>query len=286
MAATKRVVAVGLVLVMTIAAGETFARYGLGLGDAPVVVAHPSIEYMFAPNQDAWPFHNRFSTNEYGMRSPPLTDDPRVRVLVLGDSVPNGGNLTDQDALATSLLTTNETLYLNASAGSWGPANMLAYVKAFGFFGAGRTVIILSSHDANDVPTFGALDPNTHPTTRPLSALWEAVAKYLPRYLPGYTAATTADTPPPDGEDTAIAAARELLRLASANGPVCLVLHSTRDEGDAEEPFTDLLHAGQEASAKIVRDAAFLDASSYRDAIHPNDNGQADLARAIASCWD
>lgn len=266
------------------AAGEMAARFVLGLGTPPLSIAHPTIEYMFAPNQDVWRFGNHFLTNEYGMRSPPLIGDTRRRVLVLGDSVPNGGNLTDQRALATSLLSDDATVYMNASAGSWGPPNMLAYVQAFGFFGADRTVIILSSHDAGDVPTFGPLDPNTHPTTRPFSALYEAATRYLPRFLPGQAVAEAAAVPSPAG-GAAIPALRQLLISAADHGPVCLVLHSTRLEGDTEEPFAELLRTGQETGATIVRDAAFLDpATSYRDLIHPNDQGQRDLARAIASC--
>lgn len=62
---------------------------------------------------------------------------------------------------------------------------MLAYVEAFGFFDADMTVVVLSSHDADYVPTCEPLDPSTHPTAPPISALYEAIVHYVvPRYLP------------------------------------------------------------------------------------------------------
>ena len=40
-------------LVLALLAGaEIYARKGLGLGDPPLSVADPEIEYLFAPNQD------------------------------------------------------------------------------------------------------------------------------------------------------------------------------------------------------------------------------------------
>ena len=88
-------------------AGEWFARSVLGLGDPPLSITHPRIEYLYAPNQDVRRFGKRFLVNDYSMRSAPLAArkgaDER-RVLVFGDSVVNGGNLTDHQDLATTRL--------------------------------------------------------------------------------------------------------------------------------------------------------------------------------------
>src|SRR5687768_7294859 len=56
--------------VLALVAGELFARFVLGLGDPPLSVAHPTIEYMFKPSQDCRRFSNTVSYNAYGMRSP------------------------------------------------------------------------------------------------------------------------------------------------------------------------------------------------------------------------
>ena len=47
-------------------------------------------------------------------------------------------------------------------------------------------VLVASSHDVTDNPTFAPLDPNTHPTKKPLLALTEGLTRYLPRYLPAF----------------------------------------------------------------------------------------------------
>lgn len=51
-------------------AGELFARFGLGLGNPPLSVVHPTIEYMFKPGQDLERFGHRVLVHAYGMRSP------------------------------------------------------------------------------------------------------------------------------------------------------------------------------------------------------------------------
>jgi hypothetical protein len=80
-----------IILVCLVAAGEWFARVQLGLGNPPLSVAHPTIEYLFKPNQDVRRFDNRVRINAYGMRSedfPASKPQDEFRVLVFGDSVP------------------------------------------------------------------------------------------------------------------------------------------------------------------------------------------------------
>jgi hypothetical protein len=76
--------------------GELGARWILGLGDPPLTVRDPEIEYLFAPNQDVRRFGNRVVYNNVSMRSADRWSMARerpeeLRVLVLGDSVINGG---------------------------------------------------------------------------------------------------------------------------------------------------------------------------------------------------
>ena len=173
--------------------GEIFARYYLGLGTPPLLIIHPTIEYLYKPNQDVYRFGNHFITNQYGMRSEPFSQKKsgnELRIMVFGDSVVNGGNLIDQEQLATSILKNKLTNILgrnvivgNISAGSWGPGNWLAYAQEYGFFDADIVVLVISSHDYADNPTFGTLNKDTHPTQKPISALFEGIEKYLPRYL-------------------------------------------------------------------------------------------------------
>jgi hypothetical protein len=212
-----------MLLLIGLLAGELFARFYLGLGNPPITITHPTIEYLFAPNQRVRRFGNRFETNSYSMRSAEFSrnkENPNeLRILVLGDSIINGGALTDQDDLATELLQRDLAEWLhrpvvvgNVSAGSWGPPNLLAYVNEFGTFDADIAVFVFNSKDASDVPTFEPLDRNLFPQSKPPSALWEAVTRYLPRYLPGGAAPTDEATPPSNADKTAsLAAARTLI---------------------------------------------------------------------------
>src|SRR5262245_23618663 len=170
------------ILAITLLAGvvalELIARFALGLGTPPLSIRHPTIEYMFAPDQDCMRFGNHFQTNAWGMRSPPFAsqklDPNEFRVMVFGDSVINGGNLTDQADLATSIVATQLERQLNRpvvvgniSAGSWGPGNWLAYAEEYGFFDADCVLLVLGSGDAGDCPEFLPLNTDTHPTTAP-----------------------------------------------------------------------------------------------------------------------
>ena len=62
---------------------------------------------MYKPDQDVMRFGKRFIINHYGMRSenfPAKNVDKEIRLMVFGDSVVDGGNLTDHADLATTLL--------------------------------------------------------------------------------------------------------------------------------------------------------------------------------------
>lgn len=260
---------------------ELVARYCLRLGDSPLVITHPKIEYMFAPDQNVRPFGNIFKTNRYGMRGeeiPVTKAQGEIRVIVIGDSVVNGGNLTDQANLATTMLTHGRMRFLNISAGSWGPQNMRAYIDTFGTFDADYLVLVLSSHDIDDVPTFAPLDPETHPTRRPLSAAWEGLTRYLPRYL--HHGPSSIRTPLPTPRLEALNAETGILKVL----PSCLLIHSRRDElRRSPAAFAYLIQAA--AGHPIVMDAPFMRAdTSYRDNIHPSDAGQKALAAAISGC--
>jgi hypothetical protein len=297
-----------LVLVLVFAGGELFARYYLGLGDPPLMMADPQIEYLAKPDQDCRRFGNHVRYNHYSMRSddfPAHKADPReLRVLVIGDSVVNGGVLSDQSKIATSVLQRklrNElnrpVVVANISAGSWGPPNELAYLKRFGLFDADVMVIVLSSHDYADVPTFAptvGVDPSS-PDHRPVLALWEGFTRYLLPRL-GYRKASnegyTPATAPAKSADVAwsMAALREMIDMGRRAGlRVILAQHLERAESLASPlPGHGVIadEARRDGLAPIELGAAFDAArrrgqQPYRDDIHPNDLGQAVIAEAL-----
>ena len=280
--------------------GELFARYYLGLGHPPLSQTHPTIEYLFQPNQDVRRFGNHFSTNRYGMRSVDFAPQKRtpaeLRIMVYGDSVVNGGNLTDQAQLATSLLQQRlandlrrPVIVGNISAGSWGPPNELAYLRQYGFLDADIVVLVLSSSDYDDVPNFEPLNPMTHPTQAPVSALWEGITRYLPRYINGKTineAGVVPEVHVPNKRDVevSLSAEREFLETAKTQGvKVLLVQHWTASELHSSQPqegHADIREVAVNAAIPIADDADKLRASiaagknPYRDDIHLNEAGQ------------
>ena len=64
----KAIVALAAVCLLAVG-GEWFARSVLGLGDPPLSITHPRIEYLYVPNQDVQRFGKRFLVNDYSMRS-------------------------------------------------------------------------------------------------------------------------------------------------------------------------------------------------------------------------
>jgi hypothetical protein len=275
---------------------ELFARLYLGLGDPGLVQTHPTIEYYFRPNQRAHPFGNLFRTNRYGMRSddfPPQRTQPgELRVLVFGDSVVNGGNLTDHSRLATTLLQHRLAQELhrpvivgNVSAGSWGPPNQLAYIKQFGFLDADVAIFVLSSSDFNDAPTFEPLNPLTHPTKAPWSAAWEGFVRYLPRYIHSRPSSGTAPEPVNLRDvEVCMQAEREFLALARAAGVTAMVLQHWEfgelSQNQPQQGHKEILRVATEAGVPVYQDVELLrqylatGRNPYRDGIHLNDNGQ------------
>ena len=275
-------------------AAEIIARVVFGLGDPPLSMAHPTIEYLFQPNQDVTRRGRSQIYNAYGMRSGPIPEDGEV-VLVVGDSIVHGGAQTDQAELATTLLSASTGAYVgNVSAGSWGPANEAAYLEAFGTFGAEAVLFVMSSHDANDVPTFEPLDPINQPTKRPPVALYEIALRVLNRLdrLGGNGAEEAkASEGPMSSEPVESIIAGMLGGLVETRTRACLVLHPTRRElrrGETEAGGRVIEDVFEAHGVPIVRLAPILDLlgpdGAYRDGIHLTAHGQQALAEALRDC--
>ena len=296
------------VLICLILMGELFARFYLGLGTPPLSVTHPEIEYMYVPNQDVKRFGNRFVVNQYGMRSAsfaPQKPSEQIRIMIFGDSVVNGGSQTDHGELATTIIQNKleaemgrDVVVGNISAGSWGPGNWLAYEKTYGFFGADIVVLVLSSHDYDDNPTFAPLDANTHPFKKPFSALAEGFTRYLPRYLPlsldkdnGLPQVANAASKKNSGSSDALEDLSQFLERAKETASSVLVFqHWELNEIKREAASSGNKHiqeiCTQLGIVPVSLGATFADAvqsgdNPYRDNIHPNARGQYLMAKVI-----
>lgn len=167
---------------------EIFLRHHFGFTDAVLVKEDLAYEYIAQPNQVRQRFGNKIIYNAHSMRSEKI-DTNAIHILGLGDSVLNGGSLTDQDSLATTLLSNNlstnfhkQIQFLNISAGSWGPDNAAAYLdKNDHLFNTIAVYLFVSSHDSFDNMEFLDIvgkSPN-FPRRQYSLALIEGVDRYL-----------------------------------------------------------------------------------------------------------
>lgn len=143
-------------MVFGIAILEVALRRIAGFGNPLIYISDPEIGYLLAPSQKTRRFGNWIEINRHSMRSPEITLEPTeatLRILLLGDSIVNGGWWTDQaDILSVQIqqqLTTPDTPVevLNMSANSWGPPNQLAYLEKHGTFQAKIVVLVVNTDD-------------------------------------------------------------------------------------------------------------------------------------------
>jgi GDSL-like Lipase/Acylhydrolase family len=192
-------VKVALIIVLTVIAAlfvmiEVGLRSLFGFGNPLIYVGDDKIGYLLAPNQRTRRFGNRIEINQYSMRSAPIekTASPStLRVLLLGDSIANGGWWTDQDNTISSLMMRSlnavntdkyqEIEVLNASANSWGPRNELAYLQRFGTFNAEAIVLLINTDDlfATTPTSLPVGRDRNYPDSKPALALVEVFERYV-----------------------------------------------------------------------------------------------------------
>jgi hypothetical protein len=170
---------------------ELVLRWRFGFGNPLLYQADPEIGYLLIPNQRTRRFGNRIEINQYSMRSPsiaPTCPEQTLRVLLLGDSVANGGWWTDQTQTISaqlqpplsSLTPFDRVEVLNASANSWGPRNELVYLQRFGSFGAQVIVLIINTDDlfATAPTSLPVGRDRNYPNRKPLLAITEVISRY------------------------------------------------------------------------------------------------------------
>ncbi len=189
--------------VAALAATELTLRT-FGFGTPVLSQTDTETGYRFQPNQKINRFGKNIEYNQYSQRSEPITPEKpqrKIRILMTGDSVLNGGNPTDQSNIITELFENKLTKsnhpaeVLNASAGSWGIGNQQGYLRKFGTFNSNAVILQIGTHDLLQPTSTGekiGKSPNA-PTQAPLLGLQEAVTRYA---LPKVTKILKLNSPP------------------------------------------------------------------------------------------
>lgn len=274
---------------------EIYLRIYWGFCDTVLIRKDSDYEYIAIPSQKHFRFRNNIYYNSFSMRSPEV-DTSALIFLGLGDSVLNGGVLTEQDSLATSIVSatlTNEfgkrVQFLNISAGSWGPDNCYAYIKKNGLFNAAKVYLIVSSHDAYDNMDFQnivGVDVN-FPQKQYSFALFELFERYL---LPRIKSVFGIQEPKENlGINKRVLNSHfntgffNLANLCkSKNIELIVYLHAEQDEikrGEYNNQGKTILEFCESNNLKVLKDLNLLSLQTdYRDNIHINNSGQKKLA--------
>lgn len=288
---------------------ETTFRLGFGLGDPPLEILDPACGYRFKPTQTVSRFGNRVSYDANSVRGgcDDLPSRTTWKTLVVGDSVLNGGSLTDDRDTATAVL--NGLSYecdgrflqfMNLSAGSWAPPQQLGYLKAYGTLDADAIVLVLSSHDALG-PAKGSKVP--FPSEKPWTATEEVVLRYLfgqRRHLFSATAsgweAAAAEVPSEiaasqDPTATSNWCLKQIAALCRQRHlPLAVVFWPTRTESRNHSwdknagVLFDTLDAEKVPRIELIdriRATPNFETVVYRDDIHPTATGQSLVAGAL-----
>lgn len=295
----RKFIKITLVLLLIFCLTEIILRYFFGFCDTVLMREDKDYEYIALPNQTRFRFRNHILYNAFSMRSSEL-DTAAVKILGFGDSILNGGTMTDQDNLATEILSNSLTKsrgrkvqFLNISAGSWGPDNCYAYLKRNGDFHAEAIYLVVSSHDAYDNMDFKKIvgENESFPDKQYPSAVLELFDRYL------LTRLTSSSTAWPKKQEILGINKKEkdskfntgfesFLKYSRANNiPLKFYLHADRDEltaGKYNEQGEEIIRFAQSNNINILKDLeSDLSNSDYRDEIHLNKNGQRKMALFI-----
>lgn len=295
-----------VIALIALALVEAFLRIRYGLGNPPLYLADARTGYRLKPNQTLKRRGNRIEVNSFSMRGPaisPQRPNATLRLLLLGDSIVNGGWWTDQSNILSALLQTqlvpalsqqfgqsqqfNQVEVLNASANSWGPRNQLGYIARFGLFGSQIVLVVLNTDDLFAIaPTSIQVGRDRgYPKRKPLLAIFEAFGRLQkPRALPELEALQEQESGDRVGSN--LEAIRQIKLHAEENGSrLLLSMTPLRRELEDDGPRDYELRARQRLLTFTQREQIpYLDflpifqqspdfAALYRDHIHLSPQG-------------
>ncbi len=272
---------------------ELVLRFYWGFCDSPLCLSSTKYEYIYAPNQHRFRFRNQVDYNQFSQRSEAV-NPKKKHVLGLGDSVINGGVITDQSELASSLFSMETGMQmLNISAGSWGPDNCAAYLREKGLFKAKAIVLVVSSHDAHDNMDFTpVVDVHpSYPSKQYKLACWELLDRFvIPRVLGSFQyKKLDPDQAVTNGiqkKGIPFNPGFEQLRAItlSAGIPLLVYLHPEACEtqaGKYNHQGDEIISWATKNNIPLYKGLGVEHLDGYRDGIHLNAKGQRGLANSM-----
>lgn len=305
----RRAAAAACILGALLATCELSGR-ALGL-HTPVLYEATSYGYRARPLQDIWRFGNHIHYDRFGLRSDGVAAAPAadgLRILCLGDSITNGGAITDQADTYPQILerelraSGKQVEVFNASAPGWAIANEAGWLRANGIFGARVVVLTIGTTDLfQETAPADIVDRHpAFPSRGPSLALEELLMRYARPRLLGQSSAD------PGSERDSLAPSVALSMAAAAIDQVLAIADGTHSHGavpvvlyvEQPDPFepadrttlaakTLLFDALKRKGIDFVTTGnAFRSAGGeklFRDRLHPNADGNRVLARLAAA---
>jgi len=282
-----------LILLLCLLALELVLRL-IGFGNIPVYYVSTKYEYALKPNQEMTRFGNYIYINSAGMRSDELRPNA-AKILKFGDSVLNGGVITDQSELTSTLLekflNTDGADYqvLNVSAGSWGPDNAYRWMQEHGDYNAKAMILLFSSHDWQDQMEFVNVVGNTpyYPAKKPMLAITDAIYWSYSRVFKAvdWDSLGKIQGGKPIKNDHAMGWDNFVNYTDSLNIPLIVYHHADRSEnekGAYNKMGQELDQFLKDKNVTVVSglNSGLVD-NDYRDGIHPEPSGLKKIEKTI-----
>lgn len=286
----------GILLILV--AAEIILREYFGFCNSILLQQDVDYEYIAKPNQDKIRFQNHIKYNAFSMRSDEI-DTTSIKILAFGDSVINGGVLTDHNSLATTILSDTlsrlyhkKTQMLNISSGSWGPDNCYAYLQKHGDFDATMIFLIISTHDAYDNMNFEKnIGEYVQLRGKQYSlAIYELMERYIiPKIKKKYKEGMSEDGRRIDkkvANSKFNSGFQNFLDYSQSNNiPFVIYLHADQHEltiNNYRRDGQEIIQFAKENNIPIILDLKNgLQFSDFRDGIHLNAQGQQHMAKNI-----
>lgn len=280
---TSLFMAATVVCVVSILGLELTIR-ALGIHDFPLFARDPASVYRMASSQRGR-FRRRYSWcyNKFGMRHAEEPRDLAEAVVILGDSVVDGGNHLDQRQTLAALVSMeiHEKVYPVACHG-WAVMNELGALTALpGWQHIKHLVWFINT---GDLDTVGEGESElSFPTKRPIWLLFWLARRHIyrrnPRWWP-WRRAEMNSAPRPDIRVKAIDRIRDVAE--QIYGSITIVCYPTRDEKNCTDQFfRDIGSLRKNIKILSASDISEWSAECYIDNIHPNAHGVELLSKFV-----